>query len=148
MDEADELLNQFAATSDAAQQKSIAEQLQKTFATKITFRQLMGECASLERLASTMDAQLPQEAAPAPQVAVASMQAPVVVAPVASAPYFAAASAAPATAFIDRLPIELVFMKAPCLILVSPSLVIVTESWSQNHWATVAEGTTGIRVNW
>src|SRR5690606_14104189 len=37
--------------------------LQKQFPVKITFRQLMGECASLERLAARLDAELPPDAA-------------------------------------------------------------------------------------
>ena len=50
---------------DSLMLTQVALQLQKTFAVKITFRQLMGDCSSLGRLAGTLDAQLPQEAQPA-----------------------------------------------------------------------------------
>lgn len=42
----------------------VATRLQKTFAAGITFRQLMGECASLERLAATLAERLPAQAGP------------------------------------------------------------------------------------
>ncbi|KAF1721993.1 hybrid non-ribosomal peptide synthetase/type I polyketide synthase [Pseudoxanthomonas wuyuanensis] len=52
---------------DSLMLTQVALQLQKTFPVKITFRQLMGEYASLERLTQALDAQLPPEAAPAAQ---------------------------------------------------------------------------------
>ena len=67
---------------DSLMLTQVALQLQKTFAVKITFRQLMGECASLDRLADALDAQLPQEAAPAAPVPVSHAPAPVAAAPV------------------------------------------------------------------
>ncbi len=48
---------------DSLMLTQIALQLQKTFALKITFRQLMGEGSSLDRLAALLDAQLPADAA-------------------------------------------------------------------------------------
>ena len=48
---------------DSLMLTQIALQLQKTFALKITFRQLMREGSSLDRLAALLDAQLPAEAA-------------------------------------------------------------------------------------
>jgi acyl carrier protein len=39
----------------------VALQLQKTFATRISFRQLMNECASLDRLATALDQGLPPD---------------------------------------------------------------------------------------
>ena len=70
---------------DSLMLTQVALQLQKTFAVPVTFRQLMGECASLQRLVGMLDAQLPAEpeapAAPAtPQVAAAA--APAAPAPV------------------------------------------------------------------
>ena len=47
---------------DSLMLTQVALQLQKTFAVKITFRQLMGECASLDRLATMLDANLPPDA--------------------------------------------------------------------------------------
>lgn len=47
---------------DSLMLTQVALQLQKTFALKITFRQLMGEAGSLDRLAGLLDAQLPAEA--------------------------------------------------------------------------------------
>jgi hypothetical protein len=47
----------------------IASQLQKTFATRITFRQLVGECASLERLAAVLAQQSALESGPVPPAA-------------------------------------------------------------------------------
>ncbi len=46
---------------DSLMLTQVALQLQKTFAVKITFRQLMGECASLGRLSELLDVQLPRE---------------------------------------------------------------------------------------
>ncbi|WP_062537154.1 type I polyketide synthase, partial [Mizugakiibacter sediminis] len=49
----------------------VALQIQKTFGVKVTFRQLLGDIASLDALAAMLDAQLPPEAAPAPAVTAA-----------------------------------------------------------------------------
>src|SRR5690606_4372542 len=78
---------------DSLMLTQVALQLQKTFAVKITFRQLMGECASLERLVAALDALLPPEqaqpaaqpvvAAPVPTVAAPAVQLPVAVPTVA-----------------------------------------------------------------
>lgn len=54
----------------------IASRLQKAFATRITFRQLMGECAALDRLAEMLDRQLPPEAPPLPEAASMDTPAP------------------------------------------------------------------------
>lgn len=74
---------------DSLMLTQVALQLQKTFPVAIGFRQLMGECSSLDRLASAIDAQLPpdQVAAPVapPTPAPAAVQAPVA-AVVAAAP--------------------------------------------------------------
>ena len=52
---------------DSLMLTQVALQLEKAFGVKVSFRQLMGECASLGRLAGMIDAQLPPEvAAPAP----------------------------------------------------------------------------------
>lgn len=60
---------------DSLMLTQIALQLQKTFALKITFRQLMGETATLEHLAALLDAQLPAQAAPALAHAAAAVAA-------------------------------------------------------------------------
>ena len=63
---------------DSLMLTQVALQLQKTFAVKITFRQLMGDCASLGRLVAALDAQLPAEPQPAaPAVLAAPAPAPV-----------------------------------------------------------------------
>ncbi len=54
---------------DSLMLTQVALQLQKTFAIRITFRQLMGEGASLDRLAALIDAQLPPDATPAADAA-------------------------------------------------------------------------------
>ncbi|HEY5783091.1 MAG TPA: aminotransferase class III-fold pyridoxal phosphate-dependent enzyme, partial [Lysobacter sp.] len=52
---------------DSLMLTQVALQLEKAFGVKVSFRQLMGECASLGRLAGMIDAQLPPEVAvPAP----------------------------------------------------------------------------------
>ncbi|WP_190285775.1 polyketide synthase [Montanilutibacter psychrotolerans] len=54
---------------DSLMLTQVASQLHKAFAARITFRQLMGECASLQRLAVALDDALPPDAAavtPAP----------------------------------------------------------------------------------
>jgi glutamate-1-semialdehyde aminotransferase/acyl carrier protein len=67
---------------DSLMLTQVAVQLQKNFGVPVNFRQLMGDCASLDRLAGMLDAELPPETAPAPVAA-----APVAVAaPVAFAP--------------------------------------------------------------
>ncbi|MEL1263987.1 amino acid adenylation domain-containing protein [Pseudoxanthomonas putridarboris] len=81
---------------DSLMLTQVALQLQKEFPVKITFRQLMGECASLDRLAQTLDAQLPPEAAPAQAAPVATAPAAtsVPVTPVSLPPVPAAAPVA------------------------------------------------------
>ncbi|QSX75472.1 amino acid adenylation domain-containing protein [Lysobacter arenosi] len=78
---------------DSLMLTQVALQLQKTFPVAIGFRQLMGDCSSLDRLASAIDAQLPPDEVAAP---VAPPQAPVQAAPpVMQAPVAAFAAAAP-----------------------------------------------------
>src|SRR5690606_11757804 len=51
---------------DSLSLTQIALQLQKTFALKITFRELMEDCSTLETLARRIDLDLPPEAVAAP----------------------------------------------------------------------------------
>ncbi len=85
---------------DSLMLTQVALQLQKTFAVKVTFRQLMGDSASLERLLATLDAQLPQDApaavsaapsapAPAPLTAAPSTATPSMAAPIPAMPTMA-----------------------------------------------------------
>ncbi|MFC0679115.1 aminotransferase class III-fold pyridoxal phosphate-dependent enzyme [Lysobacter korlensis] len=67
---------------DSLMLTQVTQQLQKAFPVKLTFRQLMGDAYSLERLAALLDAQLPPDEA----------------APVAAAPAPVAQSVAPAAA--------------------------------------------------
>jgi amino acid adenylation domain-containing protein len=84
--------NFMALGLDSLMLTQAAVHLQKTFAIKITFRQLMGEYATLGQLAQMLDAQLPPDAPPLPMAASASdpksMEPPLPVVPVpaASAP--------------------------------------------------------------
>lgn len=64
---------------DSLMLTQVALQLQKIFPVKITFRQLMGEYASVDRLAAGLDAQLPAD--PAPVTAAATPVAAAVPAP-------------------------------------------------------------------
>lgn len=73
---------------DSLMLTQVAVQLQKTFEVPVGFRQLMGDCSSLDRLAGMLDDAMPADAAPAPVAAVAAvapvqMAVPVAVAPVA-----------------------------------------------------------------
>ncbi|MDR7098650.1 amino acid adenylation domain-containing protein [Lysobacter niabensis] len=52
---------------DSLMLTQVSLQLQKSFPVKISFRQLMGELASLDRLAAFVDAQLPAEVVTAPE---------------------------------------------------------------------------------
>src|SRR3546814_15207396 len=52
---------------DSLMLTQVALQLQKSLGSKVSFRQLMGECSTLDRLAARLDDELPPEAAPAPQ---------------------------------------------------------------------------------
>lgn len=70
----------------------VAVQLQKTFGVPVNFRQLMGDCSSLERLSAHLDDALPPEAAPAPAPAVAPVATQPAPAAVAT-PVFAVAPA-------------------------------------------------------
>ena len=69
---------------DSLMLTQVALQLQKAFAVRITFRQLMCEGGSLDRLAGLIDTQLPPEAAPTPDVGPTPTPTPIAVA--ASAP--------------------------------------------------------------
>ncbi|RZA32261.1 MAG: acyltransferase domain-containing protein, partial [Lysobacteraceae bacterium] len=80
---------------DSLMLTQVALQLQKTFAVKITFRQLMGECASLDRLVQVLDAQLPADPVAAVVAAPAAMPA---AAPAMAGSFHAAPLAAPAMA--------------------------------------------------
>jgi amino acid adenylation domain-containing protein len=86
---------------DSLMLTQVALQLQKQFPVKISFRQLMGECASLDRLAAAFDAQLPAEApvaAPQPATAQATPSLP------AAVPSLLAASAPPEAALSMAMP--------------------------------------------
>src|SRR5690606_6741889 len=86
---------------DSLMLTQVALQLQKTFAVKITFRQRMGDCASLGRLVAALDAQLPAEPRrAAPAVVAAPAPAPVAAAAPALVP---AAAAAASPAMVARL---------------------------------------------
>ncbi|MDR0182533.1 polyketide synthase [Lysobacter arvi] len=84
MSDADADTNFIELGLDSLMLTQVAVQLQKTFEVPVNFRQLMGDCSSLDRLAGMLDATLPAEAAPAP--AVAGAVAPVAAAPAALAP--------------------------------------------------------------
>lgn len=73
---------------DSLSLTQVALQLQKTYALKITFRELMDGCSSFERLAAHIDRLLPADTTPAAPVAAA----------VPTAPAMAAAPAAPVAA--------------------------------------------------
>lgn len=73
---------------DSLMLTQVALQLQKTFQIRITFRQLMGDCGTLDRLVAMLDAELPPDAAlpdaspvAAPAVAIAPMAAGAVAMP-------------------------------------------------------------------
>ncbi|WP_429245739.1 aminotransferase class III-fold pyridoxal phosphate-dependent enzyme [Luteibacter sp. 621] len=73
---------------DSLSLTQVALQLQKTYALKITFRELMDGCSSFERLAAHIDRLLPADTAPAAPLAV----------PAPAAPAMAAAPVAPIAA--------------------------------------------------
>ena len=64
--DADEEANFIELGLDSLNLTQVALQLQKTFAVKITFRQLMAEYSSLRRLAELLDQQMPAESQPVP----------------------------------------------------------------------------------
>lgn len=88
LSDADSEANFMELGLDSLMLTQVATQLQRTFAVSVTFRQLMGEFSSLERLSKMLDERLPPEAPPAPVAA----PAPVASAAVAQA---AVAVAAP-----------------------------------------------------
>ena len=74
----------------------VAQQLQKEFGVKVTFRQMMEAFTSLGELAAHLDQQMPPDAAPAPAPAAPAPQAAPPVATAAPQPAaFAAASTVP-----------------------------------------------------
>ncbi|MBJ7574535.1 amino acid adenylation domain-containing protein [Luteimonas sp. MC1828] len=81
LDDADTGANFIELGLDSLMLTQVALQLQKAFTCRIGFRQLMGECSSLDRLAARLDEELPPEAAPAPQPAAAAAPAAPMVAP-------------------------------------------------------------------
>src|SRR5690606_16481691 len=81
---------------DSLMLTQVALQLQKTFGVKISFRQLMGEYASLDRLVAALDAQMPPEPAPAAEPAHAAVLAPASAAGVVAAAPAPVLQAAPA----------------------------------------------------
>ncbi|HEY4293687.1 amino acid adenylation domain-containing protein [Luteibacter sp.] len=70
---------------DSLSLTQVALQLQKTYALKITFRELMDGCSSFERLAAHIDRLLPAEAQPAAPVPAAVAAPAMAAAPVALA---------------------------------------------------------------
>lgn len=76
LSDADEDANFIELGLDSLNLTQVALQLQKTFAVKITFRQLMAEVPSLRRLAGLLDAQLPPEPAPPPVPASVTIATP------------------------------------------------------------------------
>ena len=66
LSDADEEANFIELGLDSLNLTQVALQLQKTFAVKITFRQLMAEYSSLRRLAELLDQQMPAESQPVP----------------------------------------------------------------------------------
>lgn len=84
MSDADADANFIELGLDSLMLTQVAVQLQKSFNVPVNFRQLMGDCSSLDRLAGMLDAELPAEAAPAPVAAQAvAPSAPAAVATVA-----------------------------------------------------------------
>lgn len=61
LSEVDDEANFMELGLDSLMLTQVALRLQKIFSVKLTFRQLMGECSSLQRLATMLDAQLPPE---------------------------------------------------------------------------------------
>ncbi|BDU16073.1 polyketide synthase [Lysobacter auxotrophicus] len=86
MSDADADTNFIELGLDSLMLTQVAVQLQKTFEVPVNFRQLMGDCSSLDRLAGMLDASMPADAAPAPAPVQAVAAAPVAIAPVAVAP--------------------------------------------------------------
>ncbi|WP_342315191.1 amino acid adenylation domain-containing protein [Lysobacter sp. FW306-1B-D06B] len=87
MTDADADTNFIELGLDSLMLTQVAVQLQKEFGVPVNFRQLMGDCASLDRLAGMLDAELPAEAVPAPVAAApVAVAAPAAYAPVAMAP--------------------------------------------------------------
>lgn len=76
----------------------VALQLQKTFKTKVSFRQLMGECASIERLATMLEARLPARTEPDVAIAAAPTGMEAAITAEASATAAASVRSSPAAA--------------------------------------------------
>lgn len=69
---------------DSLMLTQVALQLEKAFGVKVSFRQLMGECASLDRLAGMIDAQLSPEILAPTSAAIPASPSPAMAAPVAA----------------------------------------------------------------
>ncbi len=70
---------------DSLMLTQVATQVHKQFGTPVTFRQLMVDFASLDKLVTHLDASLPAESAPVAAPAPIAMPAPMTFAPIASA---------------------------------------------------------------
>ncbi len=92
---------------DSLMLTQVALQLQKTFPVKITFRQLMSECSSLDRLAAMFDQQLPPDSTATVQAAPASAAMAIAQAvPMAAMPAMATAASSGAGGDFMRQVIE------------------------------------------
>ena len=76
LSDADEDANFIELGLDSLNLTQVALQLQKTFAVKVTFRQLMAEFSSLRRLSELLDEQIPAEPSPALMAQPAAVVAP------------------------------------------------------------------------
>ncbi len=93
LSDADPTANFIELGLDSLMLTQVALQLQKTFPVKITFRQLMSECSSLDRLAELFDQQLPPDSiAPVQTVPTAASVAAPQAAPMAAISAMAAAA--------------------------------------------------------
>ncbi|SFL00136.1 amino acid adenylation domain-containing protein [Lysobacter sp. cf310] len=86
LSEADDEANFMELGLDSLMLTQVALRLQKAYAVKLTFRQLMSECSSLGRLATMLDEQLPAEPAGTPVPPAATSEAEAEKAPMPSPP--------------------------------------------------------------
>lgn len=102
LSDADEHANFMELGLDSLMLTQVALQLQKTFPVKVTFRQLMGDRASLARLSELLDEELPKDAVPAATAPLAAV-AGTPVAAVMPVPAMPPASAAASSSTAPRL---------------------------------------------
>jgi amino acid adenylation domain-containing protein len=126
---------------DSLSLTQVALQLQKTFALKITFRELMESCSSFERLAMHIDRLLPPDTSAAATPAPATNPAPVALATMgapAGMPSAGIGGAAPGGLVQEVIAQQMLIMQQQLALLASSGASPAAPTWAATPVATAA----------